>query len=258
MTLPLLSVIAYTLGRTKSLQRGPDTADKEVIWMDTHSSSNFLSFKEKSSARRARRIAAALLILSAVLTSAYTALSLYIATQLVYAPQQPLYATPALFGMQFHRITFPSREDHVLLRGWFIPGVLTGGHLTAHRTIIMVLGDRTNRADRGAGLLKLSVAFAQHGFAVLAFDMRGAVESPPAPLSLGYFEQRDVLGAVDFLRSGSLPFPELGRPRVIGGWGVSMGATTLLLPAAQEPAIRAVVSHCGYSEFVSILEPEIP
>ena len=168
--------------------------------MDTHSSSNFLSFKEKSSARRARRIAAALLILSAVLTSAYTALSLYIATQLVYAPQQPLYATPALFGMQFHRITFPSREDHVLLRGWFIPGVLPGGHLTAQRTIIMVHGDRTNRADRGAGLLKLSVAFAQHGFAVLAFDMRGAGESPPAPLSLGYFEQRDVLGAVDFRR----------------------------------------------------------
>src|SRR5437868_4462825 len=169
--------------------------------MATHSSPNFHSFKEKSSARRARRVVAAFLIFSAVLTSAYTALSLYIATQLVYAPQQPLYATPALFGMQFHRITFPSREDHVQLRGWFIPGVLPGGHLTAQRTIIMVHGDRTNRADQGAGLLKLSVAFAQHGFAVLAFDMRGAGESAPAPLSLGYFEQRDVLGAVDFLRS---------------------------------------------------------
>src|SRR6266487_3132570 len=208
--------------------------------MATHSSPNFLSFKEKSSARRARRIVAAFLIFSAVLTSAYTALSLYIATQLVYAPQQPLYATPAFFGMQFHRITFPSREDHVQLRGWFIPGVLPGGHLTAQRTIIMVHGDRTNRADQGAGLLKLSVAFAQHGFAVLAFDMRGAGESPPAPLSLGYFEQRDVLGAVDFLRSGPLPYPRLGRPRVIGGWGVSMGAATLLLAAAREPAIRAI------------------
>ena len=106
--------------------------------MATHSSPNFHSFKEKSSARRARRIVAAFLIFSAVLTSAYTALSLYISTQLVYAPQQPLYATPALFGMQFHRITFPSRVDHVQLRGWFIPGVLPGGHLTAQRTIIMV------------------------------------------------------------------------------------------------------------------------
>ncbi len=226
--------------------------------MATHSSPNFLSFREKSSARRARRIVAAFLILSAVLMSAYAALSLYIAMQLVYAPQQPLYATPALFGMQFHRITFPSRVDHVQLRGWFIPGVLPGGHLTAQRTIIMVHGDRTNRADQGAGLLKLSVAFAQHGFAVLAFDMRGAGESPPAPLSLGYFEQRDVLGAADFLRSGQLPYPELGRPRVIAGWGVSLGAVTLLLAAAKEPAIRALVSDSGYPDFASILEREVP
>src|SRR6266700_3237540 len=226
--------------------------------MATHSSPNFLSFKEKSSARRARRIVAAFLIFSAVLTSAYTALSLYIATQLVYAPQQPLYATPAFFGMQFHRITFPSREDHVQLRGWFIPGVLPGSHLTAQRTIIMVHGDRTNRADQGAGLLKLSVAFAQHGFAVLAFDMRGAGESPPAPLSLGYFEQRDVLGAVDFLRSGPIPYPTLGRKHVIGGWGVSMGAATLMMAAAQAPAIRAVVSDSAYADIIPILEREVP
>src|SRR5436190_12897889 len=226
--------------------------------MATHSSPNFHSFKEKSSARRARRIVAAFLILSAVLMSAYAALSLYIAMQLVYAPQQPLYATPALFGMQFHRITFPSRVDHVQLRGWFIPGVLPSGHLTAQRTIIMVHGDRTNRADRGAGLLKLSVAFARHGFAVLAFDMRGTGESPPAPLSLGYFEQRDVLGAVDFLRSGPVPYPALSRTRIIGGWGVSMGAAALLMAAAQEPAIRAVVSDCAYADIIPILEREVP
>jgi uncharacterized protein len=209
-------------------------------------------------ARRVRRLVATLLILSTLLTSAYVALSLYIATQLVYAPQKPIYATPAAFGMQYRAVTFPSREDHLLLRGWFIPGLLSNGQLTSQRTIIMVHGNRTNRADKVAGLLKLSVAFAQHGFAVLAFDMRGTGESPPAPLSLGYFEQRDVLGAVDFLRSGPLPFPELGRPRVIGGWGVSMGATTLLLAAAKEPAILAVVSDCGYPEFISILEREIP
>ncbi len=166
-------------------------------------------------ARRVRRLVATLLILSTLLTSAYVALSLYIATQLVYAPQKPIYATPAAFGMQFRTVTFPSREDHLLLRGWFIPGLLSNGQITSQRTIIMVHGNRTNRADKVAGLLKLSVAFAQHGFAVLAFDMRGTGESPPAPLSLGYFEQRDVLGAVDFLRSGPLPFPELGRPRVI-------------------------------------------
>jgi pimeloyl-ACP methyl ester carboxylesterase len=106
--------------------------------------------------------------------------------------------------------------------------------------------------------LDLSAQFARHGFAVLAFDMRGMGVSPPAPFSLGYFEQRDVLGAVDYLRSGPLPYPDLGRTRSIGGWGISMGAATLLLAAARETAIQAVVSDSAYAAISPILEREVP
>jgi uncharacterized protein len=207
---------------------------------------------------RVRRVIVTLLTISAILTFTYSTLSIYIATQLVYVPQKPIYATPASLGLTFRDVTFPSREDHLQLRGWFIPGVLSSGRLTSQRTIIMVHGVRTNRADKGAGLLKLSVELARHGFAVLAFDMRGSGESQPAPLSLGYFEQRDVLGAADFLRSGRLPFPELGRPRVIAGWGVSLGAATMLLAAAQESAIRAIVSDSAFTDVIPILEREVP
>jgi len=185
--------------------------------------------------RNWRIFVVALLIISGLLTSAYTALSLYIATRLVYVAQKPLYSTPAAFGLKYQNVTFPSREDHIQLRG-----------------------TRTNRADKDAGLLNFSVALARHGFAVLAFDMRGMGESPPAPLSLGYFEQRDVLGAVDFLQSGPLPYPDLGRPRAIGGWGVSMGGATLILATAREPAIRAIVSDCAYADIIPILEREVP
>jgi uncharacterized protein len=212
----------------------------------------------KKSDRLLRWIVVALLIVSAIVTIAYTALSIYIATQLVYVPQKPPYATPASLGLQFKYVTFPSRVDQVQLKGWYIPGVLPNGKLTTQRTIIMVHGTRTNRADKDAGLLNLSGDLARHGFAILAFDMRGAGESPPAPLSLGYFEQRDVLGAVDFLRSGTVPYPALGRTRIIGGWGVSMGAATLLMATAQEPAIRAVVSDCAYADIIPILEREVP
>jgi fermentation-respiration switch protein FrsA (DUF1100 family) len=75
---------------------------------------------------------------------------------------------------------------------------------------------------------------------------------------MGNLEQRDVLGAVDFLRTGRLPFPELGRPRIIGGLGISMGAATLLLAAAREPAIQAVVSDSAYADAAPLLEREIP
>jgi len=204
------------------------------------------------------QVIVALLIIPGILALGYGVLSLYIAMRLAYDPQKLLDATPASLGLQFKYVTFPSRVDHVQLRGWFIPGVLPGGRLTTQRTIIAVHGTRTNRADKDAGLLDLSGEFARHGFAVLAFDMRGSGESPAAPLSLGYFEQRDVLGAVDFLRSGPIPYPELGRPRIIAGWGVSMGAATLLLAAVQEPAIRMVVSDSAYADIIPILEREVP
>src|SRR5215831_2958982 len=208
----------------------------------------------KTTNRLLRWVVVALLIVSVIVTTAYTAIAIYIATQLVYTPQKPLYATPASLGLQFKYVTFPSRMDQVQLKGWFIAGVLPNGKLTSQRTIILVHGTRANRADKSAGLLNLSGDLARHGFAVLAFDMRGSGESPPAPLSLGYFEQRDVLGAVDFLRSGPVPYPDLGRPKVIGGWGISMGGATMLLAAAQEPAIRGVVADSAYAAFVPLLE----
>jgi len=212
----------------------------------------------KKTDRLLRWIVVALLIVSVIVTVAYTALSIYIATQLVYVPQKPLYATPASLGLQFKYVTFPSRVDNVQLKGWYIPGVLPDGKLTSQRTIIVVHGKGANRADKSAGLLNLSGELARHGFAILAFDMRGTGESLPAPLSLGYFEQRDVLGAVDFLRSGPIPYPALGRTHIIGGWGVSMGAATLLMATAQEQAIRAVVSDSAYADIIPILEREVP
>src|SRR5438105_12782056 len=122
----------------------------------------------KTTGRLLHWIVVVLLIVSVIVTTAYTALSIYIATQLVYVPQKPLYATPALLGLQFKYVTFPSRVDHVQLKGWYIPGVLPNGHLTSQRTIIVVHGNRTNRADKDVGLLVLSRDLACHGFVFLA------------------------------------------------------------------------------------------
>jgi fermentation-respiration switch protein FrsA (DUF1100 family) len=205
-----------------------------------------------------RRVVAGLLVLSGLLTLAYLGISSYIAEQLVYEAPKPIVSTPANLGLQFASVTVPSRDDHISLKGWFIPGILPDGRLTTDRMIIAVHGTRTNRESPGDHLLQLTGALAHNGLGVLSFDMRGMGESPPAPLSMGNLEQRDVLGAVDFLRRGTLPFPELGRPRLIGGLGISMGAATLLLAAAREPAIQAVVSDSAYADAAPLLEREIP
>lgn len=198
------------------------------------------------------------LVFSTLLTGMYAGVSLYASSQLVYTSQVAPKGTPADAGLAFKEVEFLSRNDHLLLRGWFIPGVVSPGHLSTAQTIIMAHGIRTNRSDPGVGLLNLSDALANKGFAVLAFDLRGSGYSTSAPTSLGYFEQRDILGAVDFLESGAMPYPELGRPKAIGGWGVSMGAASMLMAASVEPHLRAIVSDSAYADVMPLLEREIP
>jgi uncharacterized protein len=207
--------------------------------------------------RMARRVIATLLIIAGTLSVGYLGISSYVAEQLVYRTPTPIQRTPGSLGLRFKDVTFPSRGDHLAIRGWFIPGVRPDGRLTADRTIVVVHGTWANREDKGDKELELTADLARHGLAILAFDMRGMGESTPAPLSFGYFEQRDVLGAIDYLRVGRLPFPELGRPRAIGGLGISMGAATLLLASAKEPEIKAVVSDSAYATIVPLIERDL-
>ncbi len=205
-------------------------------------------------------LVAALLLITSTATLGYARVAVYMAPLIVQQDRHPLPTgeTPASYGLQYQPVSFTSRGDNVALRGWLIPGVLPDGRLTTDRTIVVVHGKDANRVDDSVGVLGISAGLAYRGFAVLAFDMRGNGESAIAPRGFGYFEWRDVLGAVDLLRSGQIPYSELGRPRVIAGLGVSLGAVSLLLAAAREPEIRAVVSDNAFAAVLPIMEREIP
>ncbi len=226
----------------------------------TPSSSAPASVEDKSTrkGRIWRRVVAVLLTLSVLLMVGYSGVSFYIATQLQVGHRTPIYATPASLGLQYKDVTFPSRYDNLQIKGWFIPGILPNGQLTSQRTILIVHGIDNNRADPGAGLLNLSSDLAHQGFAILAFDLRGNGESPTAARSFGLYEQRDVLGAVDFLHSGPLPYPQLGRTHAIAAWGDSLGGATVILAAANEPAIKAIVSDSSFADILPRLERDIP
>lgn len=204
-----------------------------------------------------RRLIAILLVISGLLSFGYAGISLYGAPQIHQKPPLAITQTPAALGLAYQNVTFASRVDGLTLRGWFIPGVLSGGQLTAERAIIFVHGNDANRAAPANGLLDLSAALARHGFAVFAFDLRGQGESAPAVATWGVLEQRDVLAAVDYLRKGPLPYPALGRPHVIGAWGISLGGASTLFAAVHEPALRAIVADSVFADISPILEREI-
>jgi len=214
--------------------------------------------RKHESRRTARRAAMWALGATGVGLAAYLGVSAYAARKLAFSKPLAIEQTPADFGLDFRDVSFISRDDGILLRGWLIPGIGAGGQQTLERTIVAVHGAWQNRTDPAIGLLALCCALARAGFAVLAFDMRGHGESQIAPCTLGYSEQSDILGAVDFLREGALPYPELERPEWIGGYGISMGASALLYAAATEPAIRAVISDSAYDEMAPTVERELP
>jgi len=200
---------------------------------------------------RSQRIITGFLIISGLVAFLYMIASLSLAIIITNRPPKPVIGTPSSFGLNYRDVAFLSREDHLLLRGWLIPGILPDGRLTVERTIIQVHGVENNREQ----VLAIDASIVRQGIAILAFDTRGSGESAPAPSGGGYYEQRDVLGAVDFLHSGPMPYPDLGRPKAIGGWGISVGGDALIYAAAQEPAIQAIVVDSAYATMAEYIEP---
>ena len=67
---------------------------------------------------RAQRIIVILLTISGVLAFTYASVSIGLAMILAYQPQLPVTQTPASLGLRYRSVDFPSRDDHLLLRGW--------------------------------------------------------------------------------------------------------------------------------------------
>jgi len=108
----------------------------------------------------------------------------------------------------------------------------------ADATIVVCHGWPGNKDDmRG-----LADVLADAGFNVLAFDFRNWGESDAGPVTLGYREAQDVLGAVAFAKAR-----RPGRPHRTGVFGLSMGGAASLLAAASCPEIEAVVADSSYT-----------
>jgi fermentation-respiration switch protein FrsA (DUF1100 family) len=153
--------------------------------------------------------------------------------------------SPAAIGLPFEEVMFPARGGDAQLSGWFIP------EPSKSRAVILVHGKDSNRTRMLYGHAPdVAAALRQHGMAVLMFDLRGHGTSPQARFTLGIHEARDVLGAVDFLLARGF------APGRIGVFGQSMGAAATVFAAADEPAIAAVITDCGFADIGPIMERE--
>lgn len=163
---------------------------------------------------------------------------------LVHAGTRPmdrqLRETPADYGCTYRPVRFPSR-DQIQLSGWLLPGKAT--------LPVLVVGHGLFR-DRHE-MLERTCHLNRSGYPALLLDFRGHGESAPAPVSLGFQERLDLLGACDFLRQ------ETGTSRFIL-FGVSMGAVAALHAAPElHPGPEAIVADSPFSRLDSTVRRHV-
>jgi dipeptidyl aminopeptidase/acylaminoacyl peptidase len=180
------------------------------------------------------------LILAVVVV--FVGISGYLGYSMTRVERVPLEGNPGLMGLTYQDVSFPSMDKELTLRGWFLPNP------DSKQVIVMVHGNGYNRVDPTIGTLDIASRLVGHGYNVLMFDLRGYGESDGNTVSGGYYEKRDLEGAVNYLKERGFEH--------IGVLGFSLGAVTSLLAGAEDRDIEAIVSDSSFADLKDIMEPE--
>ena len=165
-----------------------------------------------------------ILVLAETLLIIYVIIPAYGAYHMTHPFRAPVGEAPMTFDMAYEEAALTT-ADGVTLRGRYVPS-------RNRAAIIAIHGSDGNRLQ----LLWHAQALAERGYGVLLFDLRAHGESGGEIFQVAN-PSADVKAAVDYLRHR-----EDVDPDQIGAVGLSLGAQALLQAAAQEPALKAIVS----------------
>lgn len=167
-------------------------------------------------------------------------LALSLVEYLIHPRRQTLFdlytLTPYELGLPGEAVTFPPREGGYQVSGWYIP------HPGASTTILLSPGYRGKAQD----VLSFALPLWKAGHNVLAFEYYGHGAPVGVPVTLGYRELHDFLGAVTYARARA-PQARLG---VLGS---SMGAAVALLAGVQTTDIEAFVVDSPFATHRGVL-----
>jgi pimeloyl-ACP methyl ester carboxylesterase len=151
-------------------------------------------------------------------------------------PRATLRMDPTDFGLPYEDVAFKS-ADGVDLRGWLIRAADMPQEATA--TIIIGHGYSGNK-DANLGY----AAFLRNGgYNSLLFDFRAHGLSGGEQTSIGFIENEDVRGAIDYLAARGL--------KRLGYMGFSLGAAIGIVSAALYPEIRGLIAGSGFARLGS-------
>lgn len=183
-----------------------------------------------------------LLGLLVVVVVVFLGISIFLGHSMTRVERVPVTENPSQLGLDYREVSFTSTDDELNLHGWLLP--VPG----SQKVIIMVHGADQHRADPSIGMLTMASELVDHGYNILMFDLRGHGESEGNMMSAGYYERRDLTGAIAYVK-------ELGFHQV-GVIGFSVGAVTALMTAAENSDIRAIVADSCFTDLEDLMAPE--
>ncbi|MGB8253742.1 MAG: alpha/beta fold hydrolase [Anaerolineaceae bacterium] len=150
---------------------------------------------------------------------------------------------PAALSLNYESVSFQT-SDGITLRGWFFPSD------TPQSPAILYAPSTANDQRSGLSLVK---PFHKAGYSVLLFSYRGYGQSDGDPLGFSYGarESLDVDAAASYLHNTQ------GAP-AIGAIGHSAGAVAIVLSAARNLQINAVVAASPYTSVEEIWNTNRP
>jgi pimeloyl-ACP methyl ester carboxylesterase len=188
-------------------------------------------------------VLAALLVMGALAAVAWRW-----STELIKSPHPDALSSPAEYGLPFAPVMFPS-GDGLTLHGWFIPAPwgtpfsMEDQDWTGKGKGTIILGHgRFGSKDPD---LKYVPFLHEAGYNCFLFDFRGHGRSEGDYTSFGYHERKDLLAAIDLLRSKGID--------EVGVIGFSLGGVVAIGAAAQSEQIVAVVADGAFVELKGAL-----
>ncbi len=146
-------------------------------------------------------------------------------------------------GIPYEEVSFPTSDD-LILRGWFFP-------VEDPQAATVIYAPATSQDQRSG--LSLVPPLHEAGYQVLLFSYRGCGTSQGSWLGFTYGakESEDIDAAVRYLSETK------GIER-IAAIGHSAGAVSILLSAARNPEIDAVVAVAAFNSLEEIWETNRP
>jgi fermentation-respiration switch protein FrsA (DUF1100 family) len=166
----------------------------------------------------------------------YAAISYRVADGLTKPAREPLDPPASDVASIYEDVSFKS-TDGLLLKGWWFPAP------SADRAVVIVHGRGVNRIKSEFDPRKITQLLLASRYSVLLFDLRAHGESEGVRYSLGQYEPRDVVAAIDFAQRKA----GIDRRRV-AVIGESMGGGSAIMTVKLDPTIGPVVTDSAFAD----------